>query len=62
MMTWHLTLLLPAALCGLGGMVCANEAALNLRLGESGQAISNGAGSIVCWLGAAIALAGAVMP
>lgn len=60
-MTWHLTFILPAALCGLGGLVCANEAALNMRLGENGHAISNSAAAIVCWIGAAIALAGAVL-
>lgn len=60
-MTWHLTLLLPAALCLLGGIVCANEAAFNMQLGDNGPAIANGLSSIVCWVAAAIAFAGAVV-
>lgn len=54
-MTWHLTLLLPAGLCGALGVVFANEAELDYRLGSPGLAVQNGFATVVCWAGAAVA-------
>lgn len=60
MLSTNLLFLLPASLCILAGFVCANEAAFNLRLGENTQAVSNGLATVVCWMGAAISLWGAL--
>lgn len=59
-MTWNLIHLFPAAICALIGLVCANEASLSLRLGDNGRAVSNGGATVVCWVGAAISLWGAL--
>lgn len=60
-MTWHLLHIIPAALCILFGLVCANEAAFNLRLGQNGAAINNGLATCVCWIAAAVSLWGALV-
>lgn len=59
-MTWNLLHLLPAAICGLGGMVCAKDASLSLRLQSAGEFVANSGGAVVCWAGAAISLWGAL--
>lgn len=59
-MSTNLLFLLPAAICGLGGMVCANDAALHLRIGDNAQAVTNGGATVLCWAGAAVALWGAL--
>jgi hypothetical protein len=52
--------LVPAALCALGGLICAQEAAFNMRLGENTTAVRAGLSTVVCWVAAAVSLWGAV--
>ncbi len=55
-MTWDLMHLIPAALCALGGLICAQEAAFNMRLGENTTAVRAGLSMVVCWVAAAVSL------
>lgn len=60
-MTWHLTLILPAALCVIGGYVCGNNARVDFDMGDSAGAVKNGIACAVCWTAAGVALMGALL-
>ncbi len=55
-MTWNLMYLIPAAVCALGGLICAQDAAFNMRLGKNALAVRDGLSTVVCWVAAAVSL------
>ena len=55
-MTWNFLHLIPAAVCALGGLICAQDAAFNMRLGKNAFAVRDGLSTVVCWVAAAVSL------
>jgi hypothetical protein len=48
--------LIPAAVCALGGLICAQDAAFNMRLGKNALAVRDGLSTVLCWILAAVSL------